>query len=75
MHARLSVQVQLMCRYLKPSGQFKGIMEVPDPYYGGAKGFELVGVPRNLIFRQILALRPALKSQQQDLQSAAWFSG
>ena len=37
-----SVQVQLMCRYLDPDGQFKGIMEVPDPYYGGAKGFELV---------------------------------
>ena len=35
-------QVQLMCRYLNPDGGFKGIMEVPDPYYGGAKGFELV---------------------------------
>ena len=31
-----------MCRYLNPDGGFKGIMEVPDPYYGGAKGFELV---------------------------------
>ena len=36
------VQVQLMCRYLNPNGEFIGIMEVPDPYYGGAKGFELV---------------------------------
>jgi len=33
-----------MCRYLNPSGRFKGVMEVPDPYYGGAKGFELVRV-------------------------------
>ena len=33
-----------MCRYLNSSGQFKGIMEVPDPYYGGTKGFELVRV-------------------------------
>ena len=31
-----------MCKYLNPNGGFKGIMEVPDPYYGGAKGFELV---------------------------------
>ncbi|CAL5220231.1 g2207 [Coccomyxa viridis] len=35
-------KVQLMCRYLDSTGQFKGVMEVPDPYYGGAKGFELV---------------------------------
>ncbi|CAK0782790.1 hypothetical protein CVIRNUC_005985 [Coccomyxa viridis] len=35
-------KVQLMCKYLNPDGGFKGIMEVPDPYYGGAKGFELV---------------------------------
>ena len=37
-----TMQVQLMCRYLNPKGGFEGIMEVPDPYYGGAKGFELV---------------------------------
>ena len=36
------VQVQLMCRYLSSNGRFKGVMEVPDPYYGGSKGFELV---------------------------------
>ena len=36
------LQVQLMCRYLNPNGKFRGIMEVPDPYYGGKKGFELV---------------------------------
>ena len=36
------VQVQLMCKYLDSQGKFKGILEVPDPYYGGAKGFELV---------------------------------
>ena len=35
-------QVQLMCKYLDKDGAFKGITEVPDPYYGGAKGFELV---------------------------------
>ena len=39
-----SVQVQLMCRYLDPARQFKGVMEVPDPYYGGTKGFELVSI-------------------------------
>ena len=39
-----SAQVQLMCRYLDSTGQLKGVMEVPDPYYGGAKGFELVRV-------------------------------
>ena len=38
------LQVQLMCRYLNPTGRFKGVMEVPDPYYGVAKGFELVRV-------------------------------
>jgi hypothetical protein len=31
-----------MCKYLDKEGAFKGITEVPDPYYGGAKGFELV---------------------------------
>ncbi|KAK9904002.1 hypothetical protein WJX75_002293 [Coccomyxa subellipsoidea] len=35
-------KVQLMCKYLDKEGAFKGITEVPDPYYGGAKGFELV---------------------------------
>ena len=37
------LQVQLMCRYLNPNGKFRSVMEVPDPYYGGKKGFELVG--------------------------------
>jgi hypothetical protein len=31
-----------MCKYISKNGPFKGILEVPDPYYGGAKGFELV---------------------------------
>lgn len=31
-----------MCKYLDSEGRFKGTLEVPDPYYGGAKGFELV---------------------------------
>lgn len=33
----------LMTRYLSPNGKFHGRYdEVPDPYYGGSKGFELV---------------------------------
>lgn len=38
----MEAQVQLMCKYLDSQGKFKGTLEVPDPYYGGAKGFELV---------------------------------
>lgn len=34
-----------MCKYLDKQGPYKGMMEVPDPYYGGAKGFELVSGP------------------------------
>lgn len=34
-----------MCKYLDKQGPHSGIMEVPDPYYGGAKGFELVNSP------------------------------
>ena len=41
------LQVQLMCRYLNPNGNFRGVMEVPDPYYGGKKGFELVRALRS----------------------------
>ncbi len=33
-----------MCKYLDKDGAFKGITEVPDPYYGGTKGFELVSI-------------------------------
>jgi hypothetical protein len=47
-------QVHLMCKYLDKAGPFKGIMEVPDPYYGGAKGFELA---RQSLLR---LLRPTL---------------
>ena len=36
-----------MCRYLNLNGKFRGIMEVPDPYYGGKKGFELVRALRS----------------------------
>ena len=45
--ARLSpaAQVALMCKYLDKRGPYKGMMEVPDPYYGGTKGFELVCGP------------------------------
>lgn len=34
-------KVCLMTQYLE-SDKFKSYNEVPDPYYGGAKGFELV---------------------------------
>ena len=34
-----------MGKYLDKDGAFQGTMEVPDPYYGGSKGFELVSKP------------------------------
>ncbi len=40
-----------MAKYLNKDGAFKGIMEVPDPYYGGSKGFELVCIPTPNIIR------------------------
>lgn len=33
-------KIRLMTRYAK--GKFQGAEEVPDPYYGGEAGFELV---------------------------------
>ena len=50
-----------MCKHLNPDGGFKGIMEVPDPYYGGAKGFELVSYDvRGTFFTQTrVHLHPA----------------
>lgn len=36
-------KIELMTSYLKEDGKFKNkFNEVPDPYYGGEKGFELV---------------------------------
>ena len=41
-------QVHLMCKFLDKQGPYSSIMEVPDPYYGGEKGFELVRKPCQL---------------------------
>ena len=38
---RAAVQVRLMSEFLR-SPKFKGMDTVPDPYFGGRKGFELV---------------------------------
>lgn len=43
-----------MCKYLDKNGAFKGINEVPDPYYGGAKGFELVSTSQQSQMTRIL---------------------
>lgn len=56
-----------MCRYLDPNGQFQGVMEVPDPYYGGAKGFELVRVQIIPHSESSVALMPACKADSTDL--------
>lgn len=37
----VAVQVRLMSEFLR-SPKFKGMDTVPDPYFGGRKGFELV---------------------------------
>ena len=38
---RAAVQVRLMSEFLR-SPEFKGMDTVPDPYFGGRKGFKLV---------------------------------
>jgi protein-tyrosine-phosphatase len=38
--ATVQKKVKMMTEYAK--GKFKGSPQVPDPYYGGAQGFELV---------------------------------
>lgn len=35
-------KIELMTDYLNKNGKFARYTEVPDPYYGGKQGFELV---------------------------------